>query len=63
MRSGVFADYKIFAGNSNVELAEEIAGILGKPLGKATVTKFSDGEISVNIWETVRGLVVYRIAS
>ena len=48
MRSGVFADYKIFAGNSHPELAEEIAGIMGKPLGRATVTKFSDGEISDN---------------
>ena len=63
MRSGVFADYKIFAGNSHPELAEEIAGIMGKPLGRATVTKFSDGEISVNIWETVRGLDVYIIQS
>ena len=45
-----------------MELAEEIAGIMGKPLGKSTVTKFSDGEISVNIWETVRGLDVYIIA-
>ena len=63
MRSGVFADYKIFTGNSHNELAEEIAGIMGKPLGKATVTKFSDGEISVNIWETVRGLDVYIIQS
>ena len=63
MRSGVFADYKIFAGNSNMELATEIAGIMGKPLGKSTVTKFSDGEISVNIWETVRGLDIYIIQS
>ena len=63
MRSGVFADYKIFAGNSNDELAQEIAGILGKPLGRATVTKFSDGEISVNIWESVRGLDVYIVQS
>ena len=63
MRSGVFADYKIFTGNSHTALAEEIAGIMGKPLGKATVTKFSDGEISVNIWETVRGLDVYIIQS
>ena len=47
MRSGVFADYKIFTGNSNPAFAEEIAGIMGKPLGKSTVTKFSDGEISV----------------
>lgn len=36
---------------------------MGKPLGKSTVTKFSDGEISVNIWETVRGLDVYIIQS
>ena len=63
MRSGVFADYKIFACKSHMELANEISGILGKPLGKATVTKFSDGEISVNIWETVRGLDVYIIQS
>lgn len=63
MRSGVFADYKIFTGNSNPAFAEEIAGIMGKPLGKSTVTKFSDGEISVNIWETVRGLDVYIIQS
>ncbi len=63
MRSGVFADYKIFAGNSHKELAEEIAGIMGKPLGRCTVNKFSDGEISVNIWESVRGLDVYLIQS
>ena len=63
MRSGVFADSKIFTGNSNPAFAEEIAGIMGKPLGKSTVTKFSDGEISVNIWETVRGLDVYIIQS
>jgi ribose-phosphate pyrophosphokinase len=63
VRSGVFADYKIFAGNSHTELAQEIADIMGKPLGRATVTKFSDGEISVNIWESVRGLDVYIIQS
>jgi len=63
VRSGVFADYKLFACNSHPELAQEIASIMGKPLGRATVTKFSDGEISVNIWETVRGLDVYIIQS
>ena len=63
MRSGVFSDYKIFTGNSHIELAKEIADKLGKPLGKATVTKFSDGEISVNIWESVRGDDVYIIQS
>ena len=63
MRSGVFADYKLFACNSHPELAKEIADIMGKPLGKCEVKKFSDGEISVNIWETVRGLDVYIIQS
>lgn len=63
MRSGVFSDYKIFTGNSHIELAKEIADIMGKPLGKTTVTKFSDGEISVNIWESVRGIDVYIIQS
>ncbi|MBQ1715041.1 MAG: ribose-phosphate diphosphokinase [Firmicutes bacterium] len=63
MNSQSFTDYKIFTCNSNVGLAEEISGIMGKPLGKATVTKFSDGEISVNIWETVRGVDCYIIQS
>ncbi len=61
MKNSAFSDYKIFAGNAHPELAEEIASILGKPVGKATVTKFSDGEISVNLWESVRGVDVYII--
>ncbi|MBR4861788.1 MAG: ribose-phosphate diphosphokinase [Firmicutes bacterium] len=63
MTSGIFSEYKIFAGNSNDELAKEIADKLGKPLGRATVTKFSDGEISVNVWESVRGRDIYIIQS
>ena len=63
MNNVAFADYKVFAGNSHMELAEEIAAIVGKPLGKATVTKFSDGEISVNLWETVRGMDTYIVQS
>lgn len=54
-------DYKIFTGNSNIKLAEAIAERMGKPLGKCTVKKFSDGEISVNIQETVRGIDCYVI--
>lgn len=61
MRNGVFTDYKIFTGNSNPALAEEIATIMGKPLGKAAVNKFSDGEISVSLWETVRGIDTYIV--
>ena len=45
MKHGACSDYKVFTGNSHLELAEEIASIMGKPLGKATVTQFSDGEI------------------
>jgi len=56
-------DIKIFAGNSNRELAEEIAGKIGLPLGVATVGKFSDGETEVNIGEVVRGSDVFIIQS
>ena len=43
MKNGVYNEFKIFAGNSNPALAEEIAAIMGQPLGKATISKFSDG--------------------
>ncbi len=56
-------EIKIFSGNSNIELAKKIAEGLGIPLGDAYVTKFSDGEISVNINESVRGKDVYVIQS
>lgn len=56
-------DIKIFAGNSNRLLAEEIAEKIGLPLGVATVGKFSDGEIEVNIGEVVRGSDVFIIQS
>ena len=52
---------KIFTGNSHPELAREIAKALNIPLGKAEVGTFSDGEIAVNIAETVRGLDVFVI--
>ena len=61
MKSGAFADYKVFAGNSHRELAEEIASIMGKPLGKSTVSTFSDGEIAVSLWETGRGIDCYIV--
>lgn len=63
MRDGAFSEFKIFAGNSNPELAEEVASIMGKTLGRSTVGKFSDGEVSVNLWETVRGIDTYIIQS
>ena len=54
---------KIFAGNSNPALALQIATSLGLELGKGVVTKFSDGEISVSINETVRGADVFVVQS
>ena len=57
------AGIKIFSGNSNENLAHEIADVLGIPLGKATVSTFSDGEITVHIDENVRGSDVYVVQS
>ncbi len=54
---------KIFAGNSSKKLAIKICNQLGLPLGKSEVTQFSDGEISVNIKESVRGADVFLIQS
>lgn len=54
---------KIFTGNSNPELAKEIASVVGVQIGEAVVGKFSDGEISVNINETVRGADVFVVQS
>lgn len=54
---------KVFTGNSHCELAQNIADILGVPLGKSKVSTFSDGEISVDINETVRGNDVFIVQS
>ncbi|EAC4027834.1 ribose-phosphate diphosphokinase [Listeria monocytogenes] len=54
---------KIFSLNSNRELAEEIAKEIGIELGKSSVTHFSDGEIQINIEESIRGCHVYVIQS
>ena len=52
---------KIFTGNANPELAKEICDYLGIPLGDSVVSKFSDGEINVEIDESVRGKDVYIV--
>ena len=57
------SNIKVFACNSNPELAAEIAKHLGVKLGDVNVTKFSDGEIGVSILESVRGKDVYIIQS
>lgn len=54
---------KIFAANSNPDLAAKIAEKLELPVGKSSVGMFSDGEISVNLYETVRGSDVFVVQS
>lgn len=54
---------KVFSANANVGLARSIAEKLHVPLGDAQVTTFSDGEIGVNINETVRGQDVFVVQS
>ncbi|MGL4392343.1 MAG: ribose-phosphate diphosphokinase [Fusobacteriaceae bacterium] len=54
---------KIFCGNSNKELAEQIAARYGITLGKSSVKRFEDGEVYIRIEETVRGRDVFLIQS
>ncbi len=56
-------DFKVFAGNSNPGLAHRICEYLKRPLGKAEVGRFSDGEIHVEIGENVRGHDVFILQS
>ncbi len=53
--------YMLFSGTANRELAEEISDYLDQPLSSAKITRFSDGEISVRIKESVRGKDVFII--
>lgn len=54
---------KVFSLNSNIDLAKEIASSIGVELGKCSVQRFSDGEIQINIEESIRGCDVYVIQS
>ena len=54
---------RLFSGNSNTDLVCKIAGHLRVPMGKAVVKTFSDGEVNVEIDESVRGMDVFAIQS
>lgn len=54
---------KVFTGNSNFGLAKDIAKELGCKVGKSGISRFSDGEISVDIQESVRGADCFIIQS
>jgi ribose-phosphate pyrophosphokinase len=58
-----YENLMIFTGNANPALAKGVANQLGLTLGKAAVSKFSDGEIAVEINENVRGKDVFVIQS
>jgi ribose-phosphate pyrophosphokinase len=60
---GGFGRLRIFTGNSNVDLVEKIAQNLRVPMGKSVVKNFSDGEINVEIHESVRGMDIFVIQS
>jgi len=53
--------YMIFSGTANPELSEEIAKYLEMPLSRATINRFSDGEINIQISESVRGKDVFIV--
>lgn len=56
-------DLKVFSLSSNRTLAEDIVNEIGVNLGRSSVKRFSDGEIQINIEESVRGCDVYVIQS
>ncbi len=53
--------YKIFSGTANIEFSKMVAKYLGIPLSEASIKRFSDGEISVQVGESVRGKDVFVI--
>jgi len=54
---------KLFTGNSNPKLAQEIADELGCAMGRATVSHFEDGEVNIVVHDNVRGHDVYIVQS
>src|SRR5258707_1526598 len=58
-----FDNLMVFTGNANPKLAQRVAKNLNVQLGKATVSKFSDGEVMVELLENVRGKDVFVLQS
>ncbi|MBE6963621.1 MAG: ribose-phosphate pyrophosphokinase [Ruminococcaceae bacterium] len=56
-------DIKVFCGNANPKLAADICKIMGTKLGESEVKSFADGEVSVSLYETVRGSDVFVVQS
>src|ERR1043165_4908033 len=60
-RGRVDDKFKIFCGTANEALTDEICAFLGMERGKATVTRFSDGEVYIQVMENVRGADVFVV--
>ena len=56
-------DMMVFTGTANPRLAEEVVGHLGMELGRATVDRFSDGEVMIELLDNVRGKDVFVLQS
>lgn len=56
-------ELKIFTGNANPQLAQEVADHIGVPLGDCSVLRFKDGEVRINLAESVRGCNVFVVQS
>lgn len=56
-------ELKVFSGRSHFELADDIARRLGTRVGKLTLSRFADGEVQIQIGESVRGKDVYLVQS
>ena len=56
-----FGELKVFSGSAHPELAKEIAGFLGVPLGQARLRRFPDSEVSFQIDENIRGTDVFIV--
>jgi len=63
MHAAATADFMVFTGNANPALAAEVARDLGTTLGNATVGRFSDGEVTVEINQNVRARDVFVVQS
>jgi ribose-phosphate pyrophosphokinase len=59
----MYGELRILAGNGNPVIAEKVSEYLGVPIGQARISRFSDGEIQVEIQENVRGRDVYLLQS
>lgn len=57
------SELMLFSGNATPDLAKKIAKVLGAEMGKAKVSRFSDGEVNTEILENVRGMDVFIVQS